>query len=71
MPRLATVLIALTLSWVGPLAVAKERLTGWVDPFIGTDGTGNTFPGASMPFGMVAPSADNEGGRTRLASGYR
>ena len=31
--------------------------TQWVNPFIGTsnqDGLlGNTFPGASMPFGMV------------------
>lgn len=25
----------------------------WVDPFIGTDGHGHTFPGATLPFGMV------------------
>lgn len=25
----------------------------FVDPFIGTDGHGHTYPGASMPFGMV------------------
>ncbi|MGC1299187.1 MAG: hypothetical protein WA869_29535, partial [Alloacidobacterium sp.] len=24
-----------------------------VDPIIGTSGDGNTFPGASLPFGMV------------------
>jgi putative alpha-1,2-mannosidase len=24
-----------------------------VDPFLGTDGGGNTFPGAVLPFGMV------------------
>jgi putative alpha-1,2-mannosidase len=29
-----------------------------VDPMIGTAGTGNTFPGASMPFGMVQLSPD-------------
>jgi predicted alpha-1,2-mannosidase len=29
-----------------------------VDPLIGTDGGGNTFPGASMPFGMVQWSPD-------------
>ncbi|MGC8865128.1 MAG: GH92 family glycosyl hydrolase [Bacteroidales bacterium] len=25
----------------------------WVDPFIGTGGHGHTFPGATLPFGMV------------------
>ena len=30
-----------------------------VNPFIGTDFTGNTFPGAQMPFGMVQLSPDN------------
>jgi predicted alpha-1,2-mannosidase len=29
-----------------------------VDPLIGTDGGGNTFPGASMPFGMMQWSPD-------------
>lgn len=42
----------------------------YVNPFIGTDGHGHTYPGASMPFGMVQLSPD-----TRLtgwdgASGY-
>ena len=30
--------------------------TRYVDPFIGTGGTGHTFPGACAPFGMVQPS---------------
>ena len=30
-----------------------------VNPFIGTDFTGNTYPGAQMPFGMVQLSPDN------------
>ena len=29
-----------------------------VDPFIGTSGDGNTFPGASLPFGMIQWSPD-------------
>lgn len=33
--------------------------TQYVNPFIGTDFTGNTFPGASVPFGMVQLSPDN------------
>lgn len=34
----------------------------YVDPFIGTDGKGKTFPGATVPHGMVQLSPDN--GRT-------
>ena len=33
-------------------------LTRYVDPFIGTAGHGHTFPGATMPFGMVQLSPD-------------
>ena len=33
-------------------------LTDYVNPFIGTDGTGNTYPGATTPFGMVQLSPD-------------
>ena len=31
----------------------------YVNPFIGTDFTGNTYPGAQLPFGMVQLSPDN------------
>ncbi|HET6330972.1 MAG TPA: GH92 family glycosyl hydrolase [Holophagaceae bacterium] len=31
---------------------------GLVDPFIGTGNLGHTFPGATLPFGMVQPSPD-------------
>ena len=34
------------------------RLTTLVNPFIGTDGPGNTYPGATLPFGMVQLSPD-------------
>ncbi|QOD60477.1 GH92 family glycosyl hydrolase [Polaribacter haliotis] len=34
------------------------KLTGFVNPFIGSDGPGNTYPGATMPFGMVQLSPD-------------
>ncbi|MDD4603244.1 MAG: GH92 family glycosyl hydrolase [Bacteroidales bacterium] len=33
-------------------------LTDYVNPFIGTGGHGHTFPGASVPFGMVQLSPD-------------
>ncbi len=34
------------------------HFTDFVDPFIGTGGLGHTFPGASLPFGMVQLSPD-------------
>lgn len=50
---------------------ASETLTHYVDPFIGTDGTGHTFPGAAVPFGMVAPSPDNADSGWSYSSGYQ
>lgn len=42
-----------------------------VNPFIGTDYTGNTYPGASAPFGMVQLSPDNGlSGWDRIAGYY-
>ena len=42
-----------------PLPVLAQReLTSDVDPFIGTGGHGHTYPGATMPFGMVQLSPD-------------
>lgn len=35
------------------------KLTDHVNVFIGTDGPGNTYPGAVVPFGMVQLSPDN------------
>lgn len=36
----------------------NERLTSLVNPFMGTEGPGNTYPGATVPFGMVQLSPD-------------
>lgn len=38
---------------------AETDYTQYVNPFIGTDFTGNTYPGAQAPFGMVQLSPDN------------
>ena len=38
--------------------LAGEDFTRWVDPFIGSVGSGNTFPGACRPFGLVQASPD-------------
>ena len=37
---------------------STEDLTQFVNPFIGTGGHGHTFPGATLPFGMVQLSPD-------------
>lgn len=39
-------------------AEVGERAFADVDPFIGTGGEGHTFPGATVPFGMVQLSPD-------------
>src|SRR5215472_10032139 len=50
---------ALCLLLLAPICVlAQEDLTRYVDPFIGTGGHGHTYPGATMPFGMVQLSPD-------------
>jgi len=41
-----------------------------VDPMIGTDGTGHTFPGATVPFGMVQLSPSNDFKGWAWCSGY-
>ncbi|ATL32393.1 GH92 family glycosyl hydrolase [Streptomyces formicae] len=39
-------------------APRSGRLTDLVNPFIGTENEGNTYPGAAVPFGMVQLSPD-------------
>ncbi|MFF5126348.1 GH92 family glycosyl hydrolase [Streptomyces syringium] len=70
-PRILTVALALAAMLGGtalvsaPAAPRAEPLTDLVNPFIGTQNEGNTFPGASVPFGMVQLSPD-----TRRDFGY-
>jgi predicted alpha-1,2-mannosidase len=40
------------------IQAAKQPVGDLVDPFIGTGGHGHTYPGASLPFGMVQLSPD-------------
>ena len=48
----------------------EQDLLSFVDPFIGTGGHGHTFPGVSLPFGMVQVSPDNGVNALDWASGY-
>ena len=53
------------------LNVNAQNNTKFVNTFIGTDGTGHTFPGPSMPFGMVQPGPDNSIEGWNHTSGYQ
>ncbi len=55
-----TVAAAGSAGGAAPQAALVDR-TGLVNPFIGTENFGNTFPGASAPFGMVQVSPDTGG----------
>lgn len=48
----------------------QQSLTQWVNPFIGTGGHGHTFPGATMPNGMVQLSPDTRLMGWDACSGY-
>lgn len=50
--------------------VSAQRLVDYVNPFIGTGGHGHTYPGASVPFGMVQLSPDNGTQGWDWCSGY-
>ncbi|NVJ88603.1 MAG: glycoside hydrolase family 92 protein [Flavobacteriaceae bacterium] len=39
-------------------AIKDKSLVSYVNPFIGTGGHGHTYPGATMPFGMMQLSPD-------------
>lgn len=51
-------------------AIQEERLTNFVDPFIGTGFHGHTYPGASYPFGQIQLSPDNGTQGWDWCSGY-
>jgi predicted alpha-1,2-mannosidase len=54
------------------LSVAKKdkNLINYVNPFIGTGGHGHTYPGATMPFGMMQLSPDTRLDGWDGCSGY-
>jgi len=49
---------------------SQQKYTDLVDPFIGTGGHGHTFPGATLPFGMVQLSPDTDTQGWDWCSGY-
>src|SRR5437773_10905131 len=49
---------------------SQKNLIKYVDPFIGTGGHGHTFPGPTLPFGMVQLGPDTRLSGWDGASGY-
>ncbi|WP_338238494.1 GH92 family glycosyl hydrolase [Persicobacter diffluens] len=54
----------------GAFKPASDSVLDYVDPMIGTDGIGHTFPGATTPFGMVQLSPSNDFKSWNWCSGY-
>ena len=67
---LKNILVSLSLLFFISCQNSSENLTKFVDPFIGTAGTGHTFPGATLPFGMVQLSPDTRDRGWANCSGY-
>lgn len=49
----------------------NEKLVDYVKPFVGTDGYGNVYPGAQIPFGGIQISPDTDNKYYDAASGYK
>ncbi|MFI9756637.1 GH92 family glycosyl hydrolase [Streptomyces sp. NPDC051963] len=73
--RTVTALVATALAVAAPSpATAAENPSSLVDPLIGSANGGNTFPGATLPYGMIAWSPTSTTGdqtSTGAANGYQ
>ena len=58
MKRISVLL--LVLIFVGGSVVNAQRKIDYVNPLIGTNGMGHTFPGACVPHGLVQLSPDTD-----------
>ena len=54
-----------------PARHRNEKLTEYVNPLVGTDGYGNVYPGAQIPFGGIQISPDTDAKYYDAAAGYK
>ncbi|MDN5287133.1 MAG: alpha-mannosidase [Mucilaginibacter sp.] len=64
-------LLILMMCLCGCFGVYAQTYSKYVNPFIGTSATGHTFPGATVPFGMVQLSPETGNFGWNYCSGYR
>lgn len=64
-------LLASALFAAGAIASAQGRLIDNVNPFVGTDGFGNCYPGAQLPNGAIQISPDSDDKDYDCAAGYK
>ncbi|MFA5328429.1 MAG: GH92 family glycosyl hydrolase [Prolixibacteraceae bacterium] len=71
----ACLLIACLLFHVGASSQTNKAVTDnlleYVNPFVGTSGYGNTYPGAQIPFGGIQISPDTDDKDYDTAAGYK
>ena len=68
--RSITLTLFITLAGMIGTSSAKENPVGYVNPFLGTDDHGHTFPGAALPGGMVQLGPDTDIKGWDWCSGY-
>ncbi|MGB2472501.1 MAG: glycoside hydrolase family 92 protein, partial [Flavobacteriaceae bacterium] len=68
--KIYTITALFILSCTNEKQISEQQLTSLVNPFVGTGGHGHTFPGASMPFGMMQLSPDTRLDGWDGCSGY-
>ena len=59
------------LLWAFAVAAEDAPRIGYVRPLVGTDGFGNVYPGAQVPFGGIQISPDTDDDYYDAASGYK
>jgi predicted alpha-1,2-mannosidase len=65
-----TVLIVLMVAGIFGSGCESKKFVDYVNPFVGTDDHGHTFPGASLPAGMVQLGPDTDIHDWDHSSGY-
>ena len=60
MNRIHIAFLSMAVALVAAIPMSAQRPSDYVNPLIGTDGMGHTFPGACAPFGIVQLSPDTD-----------
>ena len=69
--RVLSAMLLLATSTLPCLAETQADPARYVNPFIGTSGAGHTFPGATVPLGMIQLSPETSNFGWEYCSGYQ